>query len=299
MKGICESIVAMVVAAALGEAVSGKSMRGFRRSLSTLPPSAGIQLGTLAPVELNIVRDHWTDEMLAREFSPQLRFDSKAETFPQNPVWYWENSHTDSNGDRRMNGAVPSSWERNPDEMATTYNVERCHTGRVLIEYWFFYSYQNPCFLDWFGAHNGDWERVVVALNAEMTQVDRITYHQHSGRYTKDAGNFELEDGTHPVVYVGKKSHGSYHDNGGMGGCAYFQDWRNQGTVKKRYSSWSEGTLLPTYGDAEWQNFEGKWGADGVKGPKGKAQDVCSRTRCADDGCSKNNGGNNALLEEL
>lgn len=36
-------------------------------------------------------------------------------------------------------------------------------------------------------------------------------------------------DGTHPIVYSGKNSHGSYHDDGGSGGCCYWEDFRKPG----------------------------------------------------------------------
>lgn len=174
-----ELMMAMVVAAV--QAVSGGSIRGLKVDSIVEIPST--QLTPAAQEQrLLLQAQPMSDEDLARKFAPQLRFDRKAETFPQRPEWYWNTSHTDKNGDRKMNGTVASSWPHDASTMATTYNVERCNTGRVVIEYWFIYSYQNPCFEFIFsaGSHNGDWERVVVGLNKEMTQVDRVTFHRKS-----------------------------------------------------------------------------------------------------------------------
>jgi len=269
MKGLNELIMTIMVSVVLGETISGNSTSNL----------IGVSSQTVS------------DKELAKKFAPQLRFDRKAATFPQSPVWFWENSYTNENGNRIQNPPVAKTWPKDPTTMATMYHVETCDTGRVLIEFWFFYSYQNEC-SPGLGSHYGDWERVVVALNGAQTTVDRITYHQHAGHYTRNAGSFETQDGTHPVVYVGKKSHGSYHDDGGSGTCLYFEDYRNQGTIMKRYSVWNEGTMLPTYGEEDWQKFLGKWGKDGVKGPVTRDRDVCTRTRCEVEGCwvGKNQG---------
>lgn len=43
-----------------------------------------------------------------------------------------------------------------------------------------------------------------------------------------------LQSLSHPVIYVGKTSHGSYHRSGGSGACLYWEDWPNPSDV----SSW-------------------------------------------------------------
>ncbi len=127
MKGLNELIMAIMVAVVLGKTISGNLTRNLRGVLSRLQTVS--------------------DEDLARKFAPQLRFDRKAETFPQSPKWFWDNSYTDDNGDQSLNPPVARSWPYDPNTMATLYHVERCNTGRVLIEFWFFYSYQNPCWV--------------------------------------------------------------------------------------------------------------------------------------------------------
>lgn len=86
-------------------------------------------------------------------------------------------------------------------------------------------------------------------LSENLSYVVAVTYFQHSGWYTRlaqgaDSARFlgasydpGLEFyGDHPIVYVGKGQHGSYHNQGGSGDdisggglsyCPYFDDWRN------------------------------------------------------------------------
>lgn len=60
-------------------------------------------------------------------------------------------------------------------------------------------------------------------------QVDRVIFYQHDGWYTRNPGRYEVFESEHPVAYVGKLRHGTYHDDGGSGTCCYFEDYRNPG----------------------------------------------------------------------
>lgn len=63
-------------------------------------------------------------------------------------------------------------------------------------------------------------------------QVDRVTFYQHEGWYTRNPGRYEVFESTHPVAYVGKLRQGTYHDDGGSGTCCYFEDYRNPGSTR-------------------------------------------------------------------
>ena len=68
----------------------------------------------------------------------------------------------------------------------------------VVINYWRYHMKQDSCFLS-FGSHWHDWERISVLIkNGTMIAV---TFHQHSGHYTKFMDEVQLYD-FHPVVYV-------------------------------------------------------------------------------------------------
>lgn len=89
----------------------------------------------------------------------------------------------------------------------------------------------------------------MVTLSEDQTGVAAVTFWQHNGWYTRLADGADTDlwlgvdygpglkfyDGNHPVVYVGKNQHGSYHNQGGNGDafgvptCAYFDDLRRNG----------------------------------------------------------------------
>ncbi|MCM2678134.1 NPP1 family protein [Echinimonas agarilytica] len=111
-----------------------------------------------------------------------------------------------------------------------------------LITYWAYYGNQNGCAsVD--NGHDDDWEAMTLHLVDQA--LFHITYWQHNGRYTRKASDVEL-DGTHPVVYVGKYSHGNYHDQRSRssadgwtfltgGYCYYWKDPRGPG------ETWANG----------------------------------------------------------
>jgi hypothetical protein len=104
----------------------------------------------------------------------------------------------------------------------------------VFVTYWFFYGYQSTCFAD-AGGHDSDWERITVRVVSN--HLRDVVYWQHDGRYTRRADTIHTE-GEHPVAYSGKNAHGSYHDTGGSGGCAYFEDYRNPGSRNLKWETW-------------------------------------------------------------
>lgn len=111
-----------------------------------------------------------------------------------------------------------------------------------LITYWSYFSNQNGCAsVD--SGHVDDWEAITVHTVDGVMQ--HVTYWQHNGRYTRTASDIEKE-GSHPIVYVGKYSHGLYHDQRSKsssdwwtfltgGYCYYWKDPRGPG------ETWANG----------------------------------------------------------
>jgi hypothetical protein len=124
--------------------------------------------------------------------------------------------------------------------VVTYYDVFRHpFSGRLRIEYWWFYGFQYPCNTlpdaanD--GSHNGDWEHLWVTTNSTRDAIEAVTFFQHSGWYTRRSGGFEMA-GDRPMVYVGKRSHGSYDNRCTAlqgctdvpgSSCGYWADFRN------------------------------------------------------------------------
>lgn len=183
-------------------------------------------------------------EVLAAKYAPQLRFDKNAgnhETgFPMSAQDYF---------DKVIEGPYHRSYPNNdvttltdPNRRPPTYYKVFLFGNQIRILYWWYYGYQPGCDVGGvtYGIHTGDWERVIVILSEDTSMVAATTFYQHSGWYTRirpPVGSFELYEEDHPIVYVGKSQHGSYHNQGGSGsgvstrlsGCFYFNDWRNNG----------------------------------------------------------------------
>jgi hypothetical protein len=125
----------------------------------------------------------------------------------------------------------PIFWE---DHLQTSNGVVH-----RLITYWVYLSHQSKCGL-FGGDHVDDWEKITVHL--ENGKLKHVTYNQHNGRYTLDAASVPLTGGTHPLIYTGKYSHGSYHDQrsncaldgacyADMNYCFYWKDPRGPGVA--------------------------------------------------------------------
>ncbi len=221
------------------------------------------------------------------KFAPKLRFDRAAVGYPMSAQPFFEAVQRASNG-------APFERHENTDKASLqngsvpTYYQIRAYGQQVRIHYWWFYGYQHPCFAD-MGSHNGDWEHVMVTLAEDQSRVAAVTYYQHNGSYTRIAGPRDApctpagtgrcqgsrgfpSEGTHPIVYVGKLAHGSYHDSNsvgpaGAGGCAYYGDFRNPASSADELASWTN--LINLDSDAEsWIAFDRNgnfsWGPDGI-----------------------------------
>ncbi len=86
----------------------------------------------------------------------------------------------------------------------TTYvDLFRAPSGELVIQYWFFYPFNNSG-----NRHEGDWEHVNVIVSSENladARIERVEYYFHEKvEVARTAGqDYEVADGTHPVVYVG------------------------------------------------------------------------------------------------
>lgn len=76
--------------------------------------------------------------------------------------------------------------------------------GRMVIQYWYFYPFN-----DYTSDHEGDWEHVNVELTDDRDSIRAVDYcfHGRSIRLPQDGYVPEIEDGTHPVVYVGGRAY--------------------------------------------------------------------------------------------
>lgn len=105
-------------------------------------------------------------------------------------------------------------WQRRitAGRKPTVYAHVATESGRLALQYWFFYVYN-----DFNNLHEGDWELIQLNFDASTpaaalrTQPTLVGYSQHNGaeRAEWGAGKLELV-GTHPVVYPAEGSHANY-----------------------------------------------------------------------------------------
>lgn len=207
----------------------------------------------------------------------------------------------------------------NSVKIPTYYKVFQCG-NQIRILYWFFYGWQDRCAptMKKISYHHGDWERILVTLSEDQSKIAAVTYFQHRGQYTRlaeggdrDRGpkagasykpGFTIFESYHPVVYVGKQQHGSYHNEGGTGSggvsfCGYFEDYRhNEGNQNLWLDTWNH--LLSLEEKAEpWMVREAlpdpkfRWGACEGGGESGcsigqhpvkasNQKDICNLKAC-------------------
>ena len=189
---------------------------------------------------------------------------------------------------RIMRNYNPSS-DFDTSTMGLSYHGKRCE-AQTSIVYWAFYKGQQPCFLN-LGKHEGDWERIIVDVTPDFSTIKKVVIFQYGGHYTRypNTINVDYSDGgAHVRTYTGKNSNGQYHDSGGIGGCLYFDDFRNVGNSGKYWNSWKDGKLEKAHTNNPYNNYEGSWGRDGIKGPATRKGGYFSRSDCKSSGCKKN-----------
>ncbi len=87
----------------------------------------------------------------------------------------------------------------------------------VIVQYWFFSFYN-----DAWNRHQADWEEIAIFLRrdgADFTPLGAAYASHDEGRWRRwqdidrvDEGGAPADNGTHPMVYVGRGSHASYFD---------------------------------------------------------------------------------------
>jgi hypothetical protein len=96
------------------------------------------------------------------------------------------------------------------------YGKAKEDRGRIWLQYWFFYFYNDYNLAGGFGLHEGDWEMVQFRMDEERDVPDVAVYAQH--RWSEDAPWDEVEKleghSDTALVYVARGSHASYFHSG-------------------------------------------------------------------------------------
>jgi hypothetical protein len=245
---------------------------------------------------------HLDTAALAARFAPRLRFDQETTTgsgdqskcFPSDPGTYFAQRARGASAQSLCNKDYASIQD---GRIPAYYVASQVGHDALVIRYWYFYAWQSTCFVNE-GDHAADWESMAVLVVGG--QLRRVAFVQHGRWYSREPGAFETVDGSHPVGYVGKNSHGTYHDDGGSGGCLYFEDYRNPGRNDYRMDTWRN--LVPLTRDPgapDWMRCQGSGCFDGIGHPLEQSGDVRSMAGCAGDGCGKSSvGGNIPFIDD-
>jgi hypothetical protein len=126
--------------------------------------------------------------------------------------------------------------------------------GRLWLQYWFFYVYNDYQLAARFGLHEGDWEMASLRIDEAAGEPDLAVYAQHAYAEARPWDEV-LKDGGRPLVYVARGSHGSYFETG-MFNTEVFYD------IADGDRETPELELVTLAGDdPAWPRWPGIWGA--------------------------------------
>lgn len=169
-------------------------------------------------------------DSLARLVDDALRYQSDPDHLE---IWYFD-----------FPGDSPKNWWKEyarlrvgPDSARWAEPVVWAHpylngAGHVVLQYWYCYPFN-----DHISDHEGDWEHVNVVLNEDRVSIREIHYYFHGRSVHLPQGEYlpEIQDGTHPVVYVGGRSYMVWdyptrllsgdHNSGSHGNYPYPGEW--------------------------------------------------------------------------
>ncbi len=167
------------------------------------PQSVDVLLNT---ARLREQRSFWFDTNILPELSFSDLFDYDDERYFLD-VWYGTEGESDykNYSIHRIYYQTVLSPEAGGPPILAYARVVRDSSGRPsVIQYWLFYYYN-----DWFNKHEGDWELVQLMLGPDGSP-EWLVYSQHHGGTRRAWDAAQIEDGTHPAVYVALGSHANY-----------------------------------------------------------------------------------------
>jgi hypothetical protein len=140
-------------------------------------------------------------------------------------------------------------------------NVTYAHAieanGRLWLQYWLWYFYNDYQLSFALGTHEGDWEMVQFRMDEDAGHPDLAVYAQH--RYAESRPWEQVEtyppDLERPVVYVARGSHASYFESG----FHQTEAWYDLADGKRRMPRRPALEILGTQEPA-WTRWPGHWG---------------------------------------
>jgi hypothetical protein len=146
--------------------------------------------------------------------------------------------------------------QAHPELRNVMYGHAVTANGRVWLQYWFWYFYNDYQLSFGLGTHEGDWEMVQYRMDLDAGHPDIAVYAQH--RYAEMRPWAQVDklgsDPDRPIVYVARGSHASYFS----AGFHQTEAWYDLADAKRE----APRLTLEILGDDEpaWPHWPGRWG---------------------------------------
>lgn len=128
--------------------------------------------------------------------------------------------------------------------------------GRLWLQYWIWYFYNDYQLALGFGTHEGDWESVQYRMGVDGDAPDVAVYAQHRNGEKRSWEDVEKAPGSAdtPVVYVARGSHSSYFEAGYHQTDAWYDIADGKRPAPKLKLEIVEDATHP------WMRWPGRWG---------------------------------------
>ncbi len=137
-------------------------------------------------------------------------------------------------------------------------NVTYAHAieanGRLWLQYWLWYFYNDYQLSFALGTHEGDWEMVQLRMDERAGHPDIAVYAQHRFGELREWDGIE-KLGERPVAYVARGSHASYFE----AGFHQTEAWYDLADGKRRMKNRPKLEILQT-DEPAWTHWPGRWG---------------------------------------
>ena len=129
--------------------------------------------------------------------------------------------------------------------------------GRLWLQYWLWYFYNDYQLSFQLGLHEGDWEMVALRMDEQDDHPDVAVYAQHRYGELRDWDGVEKfqPGGERPVVYVARGSHASYFEPG----FHQTEAWYDLADGRRRMKHRPKLEILG-HDDPAWTRWPGRWG---------------------------------------
>ncbi len=147
--------------------------------------------------------------------------------------------------------------EARPELANVVYGHAIEANGRLWLQYWLWYFYNDYQLSFGAGTHEGDWEMVQFRMDDEDGHPDIAVYAQHSYselRPWEEVERYQPGD-ERPIIYVARGSHASYFESG----FHQTEAWYDLADGKRRMKHRPRLEILATEEPA-WTRWPGRWG---------------------------------------